>query len=116
MAPYDPVKAGEILDEAGWVLADDGFRYRARREAGYQYHLHRLFRLGLVNEIYQQALTEIGVDAPVKTAEWNAMLDEWRENQGNWTAGHHSQGWFFSVTSAHRGSLEAQRFLDHLPD
>ena len=29
-APYDPVKAGEILDEAGWLLADDGFRYRTR--------------------------------------------------------------------------------------
>ena len=29
------------------------------------------------------------------------MLDEWRENQGNWTFGHHSQGTlFFSVTSA----------------
>ena len=28
------------------------------------------------------------------------MLDEWRENQGNWTFGHHSQGTLFAVTSA----------------
>ena len=54
----------------------------------------------MFNEIYQQYLTEIGIDAPIKTAEWNAMLDEWRENQGNWTFGHHSQGSFFAVTSA----------------
>ena len=100
LAPYDPVKAREILDEAGWVLADDGFRYRDGEKLVINIISTDFSDWGLMNEIYQQALTEIGVDAPVKTAEWNAMLDEWRENQGNWTAGHHSQGWFFSVTSA----------------
>lgn len=117
LAPYDPERAGEILDEAGWLLADDGFRYRdcdmneesppefkecvdGREKLVINIISTDFSDWGLMNEIYQQALTEIGVDAPVKTAEWNAMLDEWRENQGNWTAGHHSQGWFFSVSAA----------------
>jgi peptide/nickel transport system substrate-binding protein len=26
--PYDPARAGELLEEAGWILADDGFRYK----------------------------------------------------------------------------------------
>ena len=109
--PYDPVRAGEILDEAGWLLADDGFRYRdctddtVNCEDGKERLVVNIisadFALwGLYNEIYQQYLTDIGVDAPIKTAEWNAMLDEWRENQGNWTFGHHSQGTLFAVTSA----------------
>ncbi|MGC8874587.1 MAG: ABC transporter substrate-binding protein, partial [Chloroflexia bacterium] len=25
---YDPTRAAELLEEAGWVLADDGFRYK----------------------------------------------------------------------------------------
>ena len=117
VAPYDPERAGEILDEAGWLMADDGFRYREcdmNEESPPEFKecvdgLEKLvvniisadFALwGLFNEIYQQYLTDIGIDAPVKTAEWNAMLDEWRENQGNWTFGHHSQGSFFAVTSA----------------
>ncbi len=111
-APYDPVKAGEILDEAGWLLADDGFRYREcdgqgpgecvdGREKLVVNIISADFALwGLYNEIYQQYLTDLGIDAPIKTAEWNAMLDEWRENQGNWTFGHHSQGTLFAVNSA----------------
>ncbi len=117
IAPYDPDMAGQILDEAGWLLADDGFRYREcdmdeedppefkecvdGREKLVVNIISADFALwGLFNEIYQQYLTDIGIDAPIKTAEWNAMLDEWRENQGNWTFGHHSQGSFFAVTSA----------------
>ena len=109
-APYDPVKAGEILDEAGWVLADDGFRYRDGERLVINLISTDFADWGLMNEIYQQALTEIGVDAPVKTAEWNAMLDEWRENQGNWTAGHHSQGSFFAVTSAIEAAWKPDAF------
>ena len=111
VAPYDPERAAEILEEAGWALADDGFRYRdcndesLNCEDGKERLVVNIisadFALwGLYNEIYQQYLTDIGVDAPIKTAEWNAMLDEWRENQGNWTFGHHSQGGFFAVTNA----------------
>ena len=121
-APYDPVKAGEILDEAGWLLADDGFRYRACDGQGQGECVDGLEKLvvniisadfalwGLFNEIYQQYLTEIGIDAPIKTAEWNAMLDEWRENQGNWTFGHHSQGTSFAVTSAIEAAWKPDAF------
>ena len=74
-APYDPVKAGEILDEAGWLLADDGFRYRDcnERTVNCEDGKERLvvniisadFALwGLFNEIYQQQLTEIGIGRP----------------------------------------------------
>jgi peptide/nickel transport system substrate-binding protein len=119
--PYDPVRAGEILDEAGWLLADDGFRYRdctddtVNCEDGKERLVVNIisadFALwGLYNEIYQQYLTDIGVDAPIKTAEWNAMLDEWRENQGNWTFGHHSQGGFFAVMLAIEAAWKPDAF------
>ncbi len=122
IAPYDPVRAGEILDEAGWLLADDGFRYRECDGQGPGECVDGLEKLvvniisadfalwGLFNEIYQQYLTEIGIDAPIKTAEWNAMLDEWRENQGDWTFGHHSQGSFFAVTSAIEAAWKPDAF------
>ncbi len=110
LAPYDPVKAGEILDEAGWLLADDGFRYRNGEKLVVNIISADFALWGLYNEIYQQYLTEIGIDAPIKTAEWNAMLDEWRENQGNWTFGHHSQGSFFAVTSAIEAAWKPDSF------
>ncbi len=110
LAPYDPVKAGEILDEAGWLLADDGFRYRDGEKLVVNIISADFALWGLFNEIYQQYLTEIGIDAPIKTAEWNAMLDEWRENQGNWTFGHHSQGGFFAVTLAIEAAWKPDAF------
>ncbi len=127
IAPYDPEMAGQLLDEAGWLMADDGFRYREcdmneenppagkecvdGREKLVVNMISADFALwGLFNEIYQEYLTDVGIDAPIKTAEWNAMLDEWRENQGNWTFGHHSQGSFFAVTSAIEASWAPDSF------
>ncbi|MCY4020239.1 MAG: ABC transporter substrate-binding protein [Chloroflexi bacterium] len=121
VAPYDPERAAEILEEAGWALADDGFRYRDCNDRtvecvdGKERLVVHIISAdvalwGLYNEIYQQYLLDIGVDAPIKSAEINAMLDEWRENQGNWTFGHHSQGSFFAVTSAIEAAWQPDAF------
>ena len=107
---YDPEMAGNILDEAGWVLADDGFRYRDGEKLVLNIISTDFSDWGIHNEVYQQALTEIGIDTTIKTAEWNAMLDEWRENQGNWHLGHHNQGSFFAVTQPIEASWRPNDF------
>lgn len=107
---YNPELAKQILEDAGWALADDGFRYRNGEKLVVNLISSDFADWGRNNVIYQQALTEIGIDAPIKTMEWNAMLDEWRENQGNWNAGHHSQGCPFAVQCAIQASWKPQDF------
>jgi peptide/nickel transport system substrate-binding protein len=115
---YDPELAKQILEDAGWALADDGFRYRDGEKLVVNIISTDFADWGPNNVIYQQALTEIGIDAPIKTMEWNAMLTEWRENQGDWNMGHHSQGCPFAVQCAIESSWKPEDFwtIDQLDD
>lgn len=108
---------GAALAQVSIVLAKsaaasiDGFRYRdcTDRTVNCEDGKERLVvhincadvaLWGLYNEIYQQYLLDIGDNAPINSAGINAMLDEWRENQGNLNFGRHSPESLFAVTSA----------------
>ncbi len=115
---YNPEEAKQILEDAGWKLAEDGFRYRDGEKLVVNIISTDFADWGPNNVIYQQALTEIGIDAPIKTMEWNAMLTEWRDNQGNWNMGHHAQGCPFAVQCAIESSWKPKDFwtIDQLDD
>jgi ABC-type transport system substrate-binding protein len=115
---YNPELSKKILEDAGWKLADDGFRYRNGEKLVVNIISTDFADWGPNNVIYQQALIQIGIDAPVKTMEWNAMLDEWRENKGNWNMGHHAQGCPFAVQCAIEASWKPKDFwsIDQIDD
>ncbi len=61
---YDPEKAGELLDDMGWHLADDGFRYN---DEGTRLHFewsaaNRPDNL-IPTEIAQQLFRDVGIDS-----------------------------------------------------
>ncbi len=64
--PYDPVKASTLLEEAGWILADDGYRYKD----GQRLHL-RLYILAnqpireTIAQQFQGALEPLGMEIEV---------------------------------------------------
>ncbi len=64
--PYDPVKASTLLEEAGWILADDGYRYKD----GQRLHL-RLYLLAgqplreTIAQQFQGALEPLGMEIEV---------------------------------------------------
>jgi peptide/nickel transport system substrate-binding protein len=101
MVEYDPEEAERVLEEAGWVLEDDGFRYRD----GELLRIHCLStdhedptdhgNWGQMNEFFQEQLRQIGMDLEIETLEWGAYLDEWRT--GNFEMTYHSQGGTFFV-------------------
>lgn len=71
---YDPKKAGELLDESGWKLKDDGYRYKD----GKRLTLHLLtFTKNEGHELIQDQLKKIGIDYRIDVttaAEENARM------------------------------------------
>ena len=66
--PYDPVKAGRLLDDAGWKMGPDGVRVKARQRLA----ISLSFPAGNINRdqtgvLLQQRWKQIGVDTSIKT-------------------------------------------------
>src|SRR5690606_2817013 len=79
--PYDPEGAGEILDEAGWVMGDSGYRERdgeILKVNVLSTQLERQLSYGLMNELIQEGMESIGIQTEIQTMEWGAYLDEFR--------------------------------------
>ena len=75
---YDPELAGRILDEAGWIMGDDGVRYRD----GVALQPHFLNPPGghAANaEIVQEQLRLVGIDTRFEVAEGGTYGPRWRE-------------------------------------
>lgn len=85
---YDPKKAGELLDEAGWKLEDDGIRYKDEKPLKI-----RLMTWGqdkALGEVIQNQWTKLGVKAEVQygdyslietardTGDWDAFIEAWQ--------------------------------------
>ncbi|MGB9723263.1 MAG: ABC transporter substrate-binding protein [Chloroflexia bacterium] len=72
--PYDPVKASALLEEAGWILADDGYRYKD----GQRLHLRIYILAGqplreTIVQQFQGALEPLGMEIEVvrvKEEDW----------------------------------------------
>lgn len=92
MIEYDPEAAAAILDEAGWVMGDDGVRERDGEKLTVNLLSTDYTNWGLMNQVLQEQLAAIGIASEISSQEWNAYLDQWRENQGGWNVTYHSQG------------------------
>jgi peptide/nickel transport system substrate-binding protein len=100
MVEYDPEEAGRILDEAGWVMGADGVRERDGQTLTLNQISTDFENWGLFNQIIQEQLQAIGITCEISTLEWNAYLDQWRENQGGWNLTYHQQGTQVAATEA----------------
>ena len=76
--PYDPDRAGRMLDEAGWKDSDnDGIRDKDGRPFRFtlltnQGNSERI----RASEIIQQNLKKVGIDVKVRVMEWQAFLEQ----------------------------------------
>lgn len=110
MIEYDPELAAQLLDEAGWVMGDGDIRQRDGQPLFLNMLSTDFSNWGLYNQIIQEQLREVGIDSEITTLEWNAMLDQWRENQGEWNISYHSQGSQLASTSIIQASWAPEDF------
>ena len=66
--PYDPAKAEELLDEAGYPRGDDGVRFEIVFEAGRGRYLND----ANVVQAIGQYLTDVGVQTDVQILDWSS--------------------------------------------
>jgi peptide/nickel transport system substrate-binding protein len=85
---YDPNKARQLLDAAGWQVGSDGFRAKNGQP------LQLLFLFGpnttpvreQLATVAQQQWKAVGVDTDVRGMEWGAYLKQTREGPYDWGA------------------------------
>lgn len=74
---YDPEKAKQLLDEAGWKMGNDGFRYKDGKKFTI---LFTATTPNPVNDalvpIMKENYKELGIDLTVEQLEFNAVLDK----------------------------------------
>jgi peptide/nickel transport system substrate-binding protein len=73
--PYDPKKAAELLDEAGWKLGADGVRVKDGVRFELELKYSKLVDLwSNIAAIMQDQLGQIGIKLKVTEMEWSAYL------------------------------------------
>ncbi len=91
----DPAKAEQLLDEAGWILGEDGIRRKDGEPLEVVILTSDSELRVLYSEIIQEQLNEIGFDAEIVSLEWGTYLDAIR-------AGEYHVSWWSLGGFAHR--------------
>ncbi|MFJ5766671.1 ABC transporter substrate-binding protein [Lysinibacillus sp. NPDC093210] len=107
---FDVEKANELLEKSGWILADDGFRYKDGNKLAFTITapITDTVRVNMANYV-AQGYKEIGADVEVAALDWgNIVIEESQAFMVGWgspyDADHHTYSLFYSdessVTSA----------------
>lgn len=73
---YDPAKAAELLDEAGWLMGDDGIRYKDGQPLAFTYlNINIGGALGKMATVVQAQLRDIGFDITIDTVDIPTFID-----------------------------------------
>lgn len=73
---YDPDKANELLDEAGWEMGDDGFRYKDGEKLVLRFYGSSGSPLiENLTTIAKQNWADVGIDTVLELMDFDAMLD-----------------------------------------
>ncbi|MCM3638650.1 ABC transporter substrate-binding protein [Sporosarcina luteola] len=74
---YDVEQAGQLLDEAGWKIAEDGFRYKDDQKLGFTITAPAsdAVRVNMANYV-AEGYKSIGADVNVAALDWSAITIE----------------------------------------
>jgi len=74
---YDPEKAKQLLEEAGWSDTDgDGILDKDGKKFSFLFEVAQQGDLEPVSQMVHQYLKEVGLDVQLKTLEWNTMIQK----------------------------------------
>ena len=95
---YDPDEAGRLLDEAGWIMGEDGFREKDGVRAGFtlMYSAGDSVRQALSEDTANQ-LRELGIDVTVEGVGWDVAYDRAQSTPMMWGWGAHTPMEFYNI-------------------
>jgi peptide/nickel transport system substrate-binding protein len=105
---YDPARAREMLDAAGWRVGSDGIRTKDGQRLSLRllYGPNNSKVRGLISTIVQDAFRQVGVNVEITGLEWAAYLAamktppfNWDLNVGGWQATIDPH-WMYQIWSA----------------
>lgn len=80
---YDPVKAGQLLDEAGWVMGTDGYRHKDGKKLSFKWTSYNEAEWSTkITALAAENWKQIGVDCEIVLMDFNS-LGELISDQGN---------------------------------
>ncbi|MEQ8677696.1 MAG: ABC transporter substrate-binding protein [Aggregatilineales bacterium] len=92
--PYDPVRAGEVLDEAGWIMNEEtGIRERDGEPLVIGHYSADRARARATGEWIQEDLAAVGIDFQLNFSDVAAYLEVVRAGQ------HNTQQWWDTQTN-----------------
>lgn len=71
---YDPTKAGQLLDEAGWTMGSGDIRQKDGKPLALELMYSRGSNIDVVIPMLQAQLRKVGIDLSLKQMEWSAYL------------------------------------------
>lgn len=106
---YDPEGAAAILDEAGWVMGDDGIREKDGQACAFtlMYHPSDSVRQALAEDMANQ-LRELGIDVTTEGAGWDVAYDKAQSQALVWGWGAHSPMELYNMYHTAPGSEYAE--------
>ena len=86
---YNPEKAGQLLDEAGWLMGNDGYRYKDGKRLVISYtgvadNLHD----GMLTAMMVEDLKKIGVECTIRFLDWASYMATVRDDPETQVYGH----------------------------
>ncbi|MEZ4563382.1 MAG: peptide ABC transporter substrate-binding protein [Thermomicrobiales bacterium] len=79
-ATYDPALANSLLDEAGWVMGDDGVRVKDGVRASLRYQTIAGDQTReLYQQVVQQNMKDIGIELVIENVPSNTIFGSWEE-------------------------------------
>lgn len=80
--PHDAAKANQLLDELGWKDTNkDGIRERNGKPLQLKFHVLNSGNFGLLAELVQSQLKEVGLDVKIVSMEANALIQTYSGNE-----------------------------------
>lgn len=106
---YDPDETGRLLDEAGWIMGEDGFREKDGVRAGFplMYSAGDSVRQALSEDTANQ-LRELGIDVTVEGVGWDVAYDRAQSTPMMWGWGAHTPMEFYNIYHTAPGGEYAQ--------
>lgn len=78
---YNPEKAAELLDQAGWKMGDNGIRMKGDKPLQVKLFTSNSTEFKRLTQVVQAQLKEIGMDAIITVFDSSTIRDEYKRNQ-----------------------------------